>query len=68
MPLPVLYSDDRERLLQQLFEISGKDDIVRLETTEQLKDRLDTAILKKKTSIVEHQIRNLKSIGNMMMS
>lgn len=49
---PVLYSDDKQRLLQQVSEALGITEGLSEQTTEQLKDRLDTAILQRKNEIV----------------
>lgn len=57
---PVLYSDDKERLIQQVSEEVGTSEGLREQTTEQLKDRLDTVILERKTAIVKQQIKDLK--------
>lgn len=53
--IPALYSDDRNRLIQQVTEVTGK-----TETTEHLKDILENAILSKKTAIIAKQISDLK--------
>lgn len=58
--IPVLYSDDRERLLKQVAEVSGINRDFSAETTEKLKDILEAAITTKKTEIVNEQIRKLK--------
>ncbi|MDD7350276.1 MAG: AlwI family type II restriction endonuclease [Clostridiales bacterium] len=58
--IPVLYSDDRERLLKQVVELTGVDTDLSAETTEKLKDILEDAIVTKKTEIVNEQIRSLK--------
>lgn len=57
--IPVLYSDDRKRLIEQVQEITNKEVSIN-ETTEHLKDMLEDAILKKKTAIIEKQISDLK--------
>lgn len=58
--LPVLYSDDRERLLEQVITVADtSEDLYQLKT-EQLKDRLDTAIQNRKAAIIEQQIKDLK--------
>lgn len=57
---PILYSDNRERLVCQIAEITGTAEDLSSETMEQLKDRLDHAVLKKRTSIVNKQISELK--------
>lgn len=58
--LPILYSDDRARLIQQLSEIVGITEKLDIQTTEQLKDTLDIAVQSKKTAIIEQQIKDLK--------
>lgn len=58
--LPVLYSDDRIRLLEQVSEnIKSSEDLTK-NTTEQLKDKLDKAIQNRKAAILEQQVRDLK--------
>ncbi|MBD5134717.1 MAG: AlwI family type II restriction endonuclease [Lachnospiraceae bacterium] len=58
--LPVLYSDDRIRLLEQVSEnIKSSEDLSK-NTTEQLKDKLDEAIQNRKAAILEQQVRDLK--------
>ena len=57
---PVLYSDDKQRLIQQVSEVLGITEGLSEQTTEQLKDRLDTAILERKNEIVAQQIKDLK--------
>ena len=58
--VPVLYSDDRERLIKQVKQVSGISADLSATTTEMLKDILEEAIITKKTEIVNEQIRNLK--------
>lgn len=58
--IPALYSDDRERLLKQVVEVTGVNTDLSSETTEKLKDILEDAIVTKKTEIVNEQIRSLK--------
>lgn len=58
--LPVLYSDDRKRLLRQISEVIGSVEGMTEETTEQLKDKLDAVIQDRKAVILKNQIRNLK--------
>ncbi len=62
--LPVLYSDDRERLLKQVTEVTGVTRDLTAETTEALKDILEDAIVTKKSEIVKEQIKNLKEYKN----
>ena len=59
MDIPALYSDDRDRLIKQVTEVTGKE-ITTAETTEHLKDILDDAILSIKTEIISKQIADLK--------
>lgn len=58
--VPVLYTDDKNRLLKQVTEVTGS--VIGLEdkTTDNLKDILERAIQNKKTEIVNRQIKNLK--------
>lgn len=58
--VPVLYTDDKNRLLKQVTEVTGS--VIGLEdkTTDNLKDILERAIQTKKTEIVNQQIKNLK--------
>ncbi len=58
--LPVLYSDDRKRLLKQVSEILKTSDDFTGDTAEQLKDKLDDAVQSRKAAILERQIKNLK--------
>lgn len=58
--LPVLYSDDKERLIEQLSEIIEVSEDLSKQTAEQLKERLDTVIQSRKVAIIEQQIRDLK--------
>lgn len=58
--LPVLYSDDRIRLLKQVSEITEPSQNLADKTAEQLKDKLDEVIQSRKTAILEHQVRDLK--------
>lgn len=60
MSLPVLYSDDKERVLEQVSEITGTPEGLADKTIEQLKDELDEAIQYKKTAILEQQVKELK--------
>lgn len=58
--LPVLYSDDRERLLKQVSEYIGPlSDLAQI-ATEQLKDKLEEMIQNRKAAIIEQQVRDLK--------
>lgn len=58
--LPVLYSDDKKRLLRQISEVIGSVEGITEETAEQLKDKLDAVLQDRKTTILKNQIRNLK--------
>lgn len=58
--LPILYSDDRNRLLEQVSEILGTEGDFAEKTIEQLKDKLDEAIQSRKTAILEQQVKSLK--------
>lgn len=58
--MPVLYSDDRERILKQVTEVTGIDADLSAQTTEKLKDILEEIIITKKIDIVNEQITNLK--------
>ncbi|MBQ2801409.1 MAG: AlwI family type II restriction endonuclease [Lachnospiraceae bacterium] len=62
--IPVLYSDDRERLLKQVVDVTGITRDLTIEPTEKLKDILEDAIITKKIEIVNEQIRNLKEYKN----
>lgn len=56
---PVLYSDDKKRLVNQVKEVANID-VSENDTTEHLKDVLQEAILNKKIAIIEKQITDLK--------
>ncbi len=58
--LPVLYSDNRIRLLKQVQEVVESPEDLGEKTTEQLKDKLVEAIQNKKEMILEQQMRDLK--------
>lgn len=58
--LPVLFSDDKERLQKQVSEIAGSSEDITESTTEQLKDKLDEIIKNKKAQILEQQMSDLK--------
>lgn len=58
--LPMLYSDNRMRLLKQVQEFVESPEDLSEKTTEQLKDKLDEAIQNKKEMILEQQMRDLK--------
>lgn len=58
--LPELYSDDRERLIEQVTIVAGTSENLSSETLEQLKDRLEAAIRGRKTLIIKQQIKDLK--------
>ena len=54
--LPVLYSDDKERLLLQLTEIIGTSEILNGQAVDELKERLEREVSNKKETIVKQQI------------
>lgn len=58
--LPFLYSDDRDRLVKQVTEVTGYSNELEKETTEQLKDRLEIVLITKKNEIISKQIEDLK--------
>lgn len=58
--LPMLYSDNRMRLLKQVQEFVESPEDLNGKTTEQLKDKLDEAIQNKKAMILKQQMRDLK--------
>lgn len=58
--IPILYSDDRERLLGQLEGIAGQCGDFDTESTETLKDILADAKIARKSEIINEQSRNLK--------
>lgn len=58
--LPILYSDDRGRLLKQVSEVIESSEDLTEKTTEQLKDKLEKAIQNRKKTILEQQVRDLK--------
>lgn len=58
--LPVLYTDDKVRLIQQVSEVIKTDEDLEQLTVEQLKDKLDAVIENRKTEIIARQIRDLK--------
>ena len=58
--LPVLFSDDRTRLLRQVSEIVDTSEDLTKKSTEQLKDQLEEAIENKKAVIFEQHVRDLK--------
>lgn len=59
--LPVLYSDNRMRLLNHVQKFVESSEDLREKTIEQLKDKLNEAIQNKKTMILEQQMRELKA-------
>lgn len=58
--LPVLYSDDKVRLIQQVSEVMETGEDLEELTVEQLKNKLDAVIENRKTAIIARQIRDLK--------
>lgn len=58
--LPVLYTDDKNRLLEQVKNVIGeKDDVDKL-STDDLKELLNNAIETKKNDIINQQVKSLK--------
>lgn len=58
--LPILYSDDRARLLKQVSEVLDSEEDLAGKTAEQLKDKLEEAIQNRKTQMIVQHIKNLK--------
>lgn len=58
--LPVLYSDDRKRLLKQVVEVVGSSEDLEGKTTEELKEVLDESVQRRKVEFLEQQVRDLK--------
>ena len=58
--LPILYSDDRARLIKQVSEFLEIKEDLKTKTTEQIKDKLAEVIQNRKDKILELQIKNLK--------
>lgn len=58
--LPVLYTDDKNRLLEQVKNVIGENDNVDKLSTDDLKELLDNAIENKKNDIVNQQVKSLK--------
>ncbi len=58
--LPLLFSDDRERLACQITEAVGKNIDLEGKSLEQLKDILDDVVHTKKVQIINEQIKSLK--------
>lgn len=62
--IPELYTDDNKRLIKQVVEVTGTSEDLNMETPEQLKDRLELAIFRRKNEIVKKQIIDLKEYRN----
>lgn len=58
--VPVLYSDDRSRLLKEASDIIGQKQNLDKASIDQLKDMLADAIFEKKTDIIKKQVTELK--------
>ncbi len=58
--LPVLYSDDRTRLCQQISDIKGEDVDFRDKTIDDLKDYLEHIIQTRKENIIKEEIEDIK--------
>lgn len=59
--LPVLYSDDKERLIEQVLAVSDIEDDFNEMSIEELKDVLDEATRAKKAKIIDQQVKDLKA-------
>lgn len=59
--LPVLYSDDKERLIEQVLAVSDIEDNFNEMSIEELKDVLDEATRAKKAKILDQQVKDLKA-------
>lgn len=57
---PVLYNDDRSRLIEQVVRVTGQEKGLENETTDKLKDILENVILEKKADIIKKQMEELK--------
>lgn len=58
--LPVLYADDKTRLIKQISEFLGAEKDLSGKSVEQLKDELAAAIQDKKSTILAQHVKNLK--------
>lgn len=58
--LPILYSDDKMRLLKQVSEVLGEEENLAEKSIEQLKNELEEEIQSRKTTILEQQVKRLK--------
>lgn len=58
--IPILYSDDKNRLINQVAEITGENIGLSILSIEELKDKLEAAVEAKRREIVDIQIKNLK--------
>lgn len=61
MSLPVLYSDDKERLIEQVLAVADIEDDFNEMSIEELKDVLDEATRAKKAKILDQQVKDLKA-------
>lgn len=59
--LPVLYSDDKERLIEQVLAVSDIEDDFDEMTIEELKDVMDEVTRAKKVKILDQQVKDLKA-------
>ena len=59
--LPVLYSDDKQRLIEQVLAVSDIEDDFNEMNIEELKDVLDEATRAKKAKILDQQVKDLKA-------
>lgn len=62
--IPVLYGDDRSRLVEQVKEVAGLAEGLEYHSVDALKDILENAIANKKDEIINKQIRELKEYKN----
>lgn len=58
--IPKLYSDNRDRLLQQIIEVTGIHVGWEKKSTDELKNILDEKILQRKNNIINQQVKELK--------
>lgn len=62
--IPVLYSDSRSRLTEQIKDITGQTEGLEYDSIDALKDILENAIADKKEEIINKQITELKEYRN----
>ena len=62
--LPILYSDDKSRIIEQISDIISFTPEMLVEPIEKLKDTLETLINKRKQAIINKQIKDLKEYRN----